>query len=79
MPSTVHTNRLLARNWPLGYAKRPAIYPEQQAAIFALTHFEQLDRNEVAAILSISPRIRFNCVVQSASNSREQLNKYQGV
>lgn len=28
--------------------------PEQQAAVFSLSHFEQLDRNEVAAILSIS-------------------------
>jgi RNA polymerase sigma-70 factor (ECF subfamily) len=53
--------------------------PEQQAAIFALTHFEQLDRNEVAAILSISPESVSTALYKALERLREQLSKYQGV
>jgi len=53
--------------------------PEQQAAIFALTHFEQLDRNEVAAILSISPESVSTALYKARERLREQLSQYQGV
>ena len=39
-------------DWLRGAVRR---LPEQQAAIFSLTCFEQLDRNETAAVLGISP------------------------
>lgn len=53
--------------------------PEQQAAIFSLTHFEQLDRNEVAAVLSISPESVSTALYKARQRLREQLSAFQGV
>ncbi len=53
--------------------------PEQQAAIFSLTHFEQLDRNEVAAILNISPESVSTALYKARQRLREQLSVFQGV
>src|SRR5688500_4361790 len=52
--------------------------PEQQAAIFALTHFEQLDRDEVAAILSISPESVSTALYKARQRLLEQLNTFHG-
>ncbi len=43
--------------------------PEQQAAVFSLTYFEQLDRNEVAAILGMS----VETVSTALSKARQRL------
>ena len=56
----------------------PALVPEQQAAIFSLTHFEQLDRNEVAAVLNISPESVSTSLYKARHRLREQLNIIQG-
>ncbi len=53
--------------------------PEQQAAIFALTYFEQLDRNEVAATLNISPESVSTALYKARQRLREQLNAFHGV
>ena len=52
--------------------------PEQQAAIFSLTHFEQLDRNEVAAVLNISPESVSTALYKARQRLREQLNITHG-
>ncbi len=52
--------------------------PEQQAAIFSLTHFEQLDRNEVAAVLNISPESVSTSLYKARQRLREQLNITHG-
>lgn len=53
--------------------------PEQQAAIFSLTHFEQLDRNEVAAVLNISPESVSTALYKARQRLSEQLSAFQGV
>ena len=52
--------------------------PEQQAAIFSLTCFEQLDRNEVAAILNISPESVSTALYKARQRLLEQLNTFNG-
>lgn len=52
--------------------------PEQQAAVFSLTHFEQLDRNEVAAVLSISPESVSTALYKARQRLLEQLNHFSG-
>ena len=52
--------------------------PEQQAAIFTLTHFEQLDRDEVAAVLSISPESVSTGLYKARQRLLEQLNTING-
>jgi RNA polymerase sigma-70 factor (ECF subfamily) len=53
--------------------------PEQQAAIFSLTHFEQLDRNEVAAVLNISPESVSTALYKARQRLREKLSVFHGV
>jgi RNA polymerase sigma-70 factor, ECF subfamily len=52
--------------------------PEQQAAIFSLTHFEQLDRNEVAAVLCVSPESVSTALYKARQRLLEQLNFING-
>jgi len=52
--------------------------PEQQAAVFSLTHFEQLDRNEVAAILSISPESVSSALHKARQRLQSQLSVFNG-
>ena len=52
--------------------------PEQQAAVFSLTHFEQLDRNEVAAILTISPEAVSTALYKARQRLLEQLKAFNG-
>jgi len=52
--------------------------PAQQAAIFSLTHFEQLDRNEVAAILCVSPETVSTALYKSRQRLLKQLNQISG-
>ncbi len=53
--------------------------PEQQAAVFSLSHFEQLDRNEVAAILSISVEAVSTSLYKARQRLQEQLTTFNGV
>lgn len=53
--------------------------PEQQAAVFSLFHFEQLDRNEVASILAISVEAVSTSLYKARLKLEEQLKTYQGV
>ncbi len=53
--------------------------PEQQAAVFALSHFEQLDRNEVAAILTISVEAVSTALYKARQRLQEQLKSFNGV
>ena len=53
--------------------------PRQQMEIFTLTHFEQLDRNEVAAILGISPESVSTALYKARQRLQEQLNTFNGV
>ncbi len=52
--------------------------PEQQAAVFSLSHFEQLDRNEVAAILTISPEAVSTALYKARQRLQEQLKAMNG-
>lgn len=52
--------------------------PEQQAAVFSLSHFEQLDRNEVAAILSISVEAVSTALYKARQRLQEQLKSFSG-
>ena len=52
--------------------------PEQQAAIFSLTHFEQLDRNEVAAVLSISPESVSTALYKARQGLMSQFTVFNG-
>ena len=52
--------------------------PEQQAAVFALTHYEQLDRNEIAATLSISPESVSSTLYKARQNLKSQLSVLEG-
>jgi RNA polymerase sigma-70 factor, ECF subfamily len=53
--------------------------PEQQAAVFSLTYFEQLDRNEVAAILTISVEAVSTALYKARSRLQAQLKSFNGV
>lgn len=53
--------------------------PEQQAAVFSLSHFEQLDRNEVAAILTISVEAVSTALYKARGRLQEQLKSFNGV
>ena len=52
--------------------------PEQQAAVFSLSHFEQLDRNEVAAILTISVEAVSTALYKARQRLQEQLKSFNG-
>ena len=53
--------------------------PRQQMEIFTLTHFEQLDRNEVAAILSVSPESVSTALFKARQRLQKKLNTFNGV
>ncbi len=59
--------------------KAVANLPEQQAAVFSLSHFEQLDRNEVAAILCISVESVSTTLYKARVKLQEQLKSHNGV
>jgi RNA polymerase sigma factor (sigma-70 family) len=52
--------------------------PDQQAAIFSLTYFEQLDRNEVAAVLSISPESVSTALYKARRGLTTQITVFNG-
>lgn len=52
--------------------------PEQQAAIFSLTHFEQLDRKQVASILNVTPETVSTALHKARQRLLEQLNVHNG-
>ena len=52
--------------------------PEQQAAIFSLTYFEQLDRNEVAAVLGISPEAVSTALYKARQKLTRQIAVFNG-
>ncbi|MCA9195488.1 MAG: sigma-70 family RNA polymerase sigma factor [Planctomycetales bacterium] len=53
--------------------------PEQQAAVFTLCYFEQLDRNEVSAILEISVEAVSTTLYKARAKLLQQLESYNGV
>lgn len=53
--------------------------PEQQAAVFSLAHFEQLDRHEVAAVLAISVEAVSTTLYKARARLQEQLKSYHGM
>ena len=55
-----------------------ASLPEQQAAVFSLAHYEQLDRNEIAAVLSIPPESVSTALYKARQNLQSQLNVLDG-
>jgi RNA polymerase sigma-70 factor (ECF subfamily) len=62
-------------DWLRGAVNR---LPEQQAAIFSLTYFEQLDRNEVAAVLSISPESVSTALYKARQGLMTQFTVFNG-
>jgi RNA polymerase sigma-70 factor (ECF subfamily) len=52
--------------------------PEQQAAIFSLTYFEQLDRNEVATVLCISPESVSTALYKARQKLTSQIAVFNG-
>jgi RNA polymerase sigma-70 factor (ECF subfamily) len=52
--------------------------PEQQAAIFSLTYFEQLGRDEVAAILTISPETVSTALYKARQKLMSQITVLNG-
>ena len=59
--------------------KAVANLPEQQAAVFSLSHFEQLDRNEVAAIMGISVESVSTTLYKARVKLQKQLKSHNGV
>jgi RNA polymerase sigma-70 factor (ECF subfamily) len=59
--------------------KAVADLPEQQAAVFSLIHFEQLERNEVAAILAISVEAVSTTLYKARLQLQEQLKVFNRV
>ena len=53
--------------------------PQQQMEIFTLTHFEQLDRNEVAQILGVSPESVSTALYKARQRLTHQLDTFNGV
>lgn len=49
--------------------------PQQQAAVFSLVYFEQLERDEVAAILTISPEAVSTALYKARGRLHEMLNQ----
>jgi RNA polymerase sigma-70 factor (ECF subfamily) len=62
-------------DWLRGAVNR---LPEQQAAIFSLIYFEQLDRNEVAAVLSISPESASTALYKARQGLTTQMTVFNG-
>ena len=62
-------------DWLRGAAAK---LPEQQASVFSLSHFEQLSRNEVAAILNISPETVSTALYKARQGLLEQLRFFNG-
>ena len=52
--------------------------PEQQAAIFSLTYYEQLDRDEVAAVLSVSPETVSTALYKARQRLMSQITVFHG-
>jgi RNA polymerase sigma-70 factor (ECF subfamily) len=52
--------------------------PEQQAAIFSLTYFEQLDRDEVAVVLSVSPETVSTALYKARQKLMSQITVFNG-
>ena len=52
--------------------------PEQQGAVFSLAHYEQLGRNEIAAILTISPEAVSTALYKARQSLQSQLKVYSG-
>ena len=52
--------------------------PEQQAAVFSLLYFEQLARDEVAAILGISPETVSTAVYKARQKLMSRISVYNG-
>ena len=52
--------------------------PQQQAAVFSLSHYEQLDRNEIAAILTISPEAVSTALYKARQNLQSQIKVLGG-
>jgi RNA polymerase sigma-70 factor, ECF subfamily len=52
--------------------------PEQQAAIFALTHFEQLERSEVADVLNISHEAVSTALYKARQRLLSQITVFNG-
>ena len=52
--------------------------PDQQAAVFSLTYFEQLDRNEVAAVLNVSVETVSTTLYKARQRLLAQLKILQG-
>jgi RNA polymerase sigma-70 factor, ECF subfamily len=52
--------------------------PEQQAAVFSLSYFEQLDRNEVAAVLGISPESVSTTLYKARQRLMTQIAVFNG-
>lgn len=62
-------------DWLRGAVNR---LPEQQAAIFSLSYFEQLDRNEVAAVLNISPESVSTALYKARQGLMTQITVFNG-
>jgi len=52
--------------------------PPQQCAVFTLSHFEQLDRNEVASTLGIAPEAASTSLHKAKQQLLSQLNILNG-
>jgi RNA polymerase sigma-70 factor (ECF subfamily) len=52
--------------------------PEQQAAIFSLAYFEQLDRDEVATVLNISPEAVSTALYKARRQLMSQITVLNG-
>ncbi len=53
--------------------------PRTASCVFSLIHFEQLDRNEVAAILTISVEAVSTALYKARGRLQEQLKSFNGV
>ena len=69
---------LIARELAEWLRREVESLPDQQAAVFSLTYFEQLGRNEVAATLEISPEAVSTTLYKARQRLMSQLAIFQG-
>lgn len=71
-------HRLVASELANWLRREVDLLPDRQAAVFTLIHFEQCDRNEVAATLEIAPETVSTTLNQARRRLSESYRVFQG-
>lgn len=71
-------DQLIARELGNWLRSEVDMLPDRQAAVFTLTHYEQLQRDEVAATLEVSPETVSTTLHQARRRLAQSLRVFQG-